>query len=656
MTEPVFREFDALAEQGLLRRLAIAFSRFIGTLGKECPKLAICSAVLSELEGRGHTCLLLEELAADPCSLFGCTPEQWTALEAAAGRLPASAAEWQTALADCPQVWTVGLQDDKQQPLILDAYRVYLRRYWRHEQDVVHTIISRLGTPRKVDMRQLRAWLDRLFDSVPQPEPQLSPAPDWQKIACAVAMRNNFTLITGGPGTGKTFTVARLLALLFATADDAGSLRIALAAPTGKAAARLKQSIADALAGLIQRVGEDLPLAALADRLPAAVTLHSLLGAQPDRRRARHHSGNPLDVDVVIVDEASMVHLEMAAALLDAVPPHAMLILLGDKDQLASVEAGSVLGDLCRDAQLGCYSDATADYVLQASGEILPEEFVCGGNALAQQTVMLRASRRFQGVIGALAVAVNDGDVDAATRCLHQPDQADVVWMERATHAHLLNLALEGRLQVHDCYLLYLDMLRQPPAGTEADRMQWIRLLLSAFERFRILCAVREGEWGVAGINQAVEHAFAQKAYIRKTGEWYAGRPVMVTRNDYGMGVFNGDIGIALPDPSREGSLRVYFSDGDGCRSVLASRLPSIETAYAMTVHKSQGSEFSHVALALPPEINPVLARELIYTGITRARTAFTLVTPDPAVFALAITQKTRRASGLRELLDASDD
>lgn len=647
MSAAVFQAMDALVEAGSLRRLAVSFSRFIATLGKACPKLAVCSAVLSEMEGRGHSCLMLEEFAADPCGLLGWSREEWESLRTAAGRLPDKEEEWREALAECPQVWTVNDGEDRQQPLILAGSRLYLRRYWRHEQDVVRTIVSRVGQGKEIDVAQVRSWLDRLFDPAPRP------GPDWQKIACAVAMRNHFTLITGGPGTGKTFTVARLLALLFATADDASRLRIALAAPTGKAAARLKQSIDQALGDLSKKMEGELPLAALADRLPPAVTLHSLLGAQPDRRRARHHAGNPLDVDVVIVDEASMVHLEMAAALLDAVPGHAMLILLGDKDQLASVEAGSVLGDLCRDAKLGCYSGSTAEYVLQASGESIPEELVCGGGPLAQQTVMLRTSRRFQGEIGALAAAVNEGDAQAASACLRQAADPAVAWLERASHAQLLNLALEGRMQVDHSYLAYLELLREAPAGNEADRMQWIRAILDAFDRFRILCAVREGEWGVAGINQAVEQFLAQKGHIRRNGEWYTGRPVMVMRNDYGMGVFNGDIGITLPDPARSGSLRVYFADGDSCRSVLASRLPSIETAYAMTVHKSQGSEFAHVAMALPQEVNPVLARELIYTGITRARSAFTLATPEASVFIHAVEQKTRRASGLRDLLDS---
>ncbi len=648
MSTALFAAFDALVEERQLRRLALTFSRFIATLGKECPVLVICSAVLSELEGRGHSCLLLEELADDPCGLLGWTNEHWETVRVAAGKLPATAGEWHDALAACPQVWGTERGEDKQQPLILDGDRLYLRRYWRHEQSVVSTIVSRVAQPHQVDIAQVRGWLDRLFDSTAQQ------GVDWQKIACAIAMRNNFTLITGGPGTGKTFTVARLLALLFALSDDASRLRIALAAPTGKAAARLKQSIDHALSGLAEKVGNALPLTSLAERLPPAVTLHSLLGAQPDRRRARYHAGNLLDVDVVIVDEASMVHLEMAAALLDAVPPQAKLILLGDKDQLASVEAGSVLGDLCRDAQLGCYTTETADYVMQASGETIPDEYGCGGGPLAQQTVMLRASRRFDGAIGALASAVNRGDTENASLCLRRKEEHAVSWLENASHAQLLNLLLEGRLHAPQSYLAYLELLRRPPSGSEADRLPWIRAILQAFDTFRILCAVREGDWGVAGINQAIEQFLIQKSYLKRSGEWYVGRPVMVTRNDYGMGVFNGDIGITLPDSSRSGSLRVYFPDGESCRSVLASRLPNVETAFAMTVHKSQGSEFSHVALALPPNLNPGLTRELLYTGITRARTAFTLLTPDPEVFSRAIQQKTRRASGLRALLEES--
>jgi len=234
------------------------------------------------------------------------------------------------------------------------------------------------------------------------------------------------SVITGGPGTGKTYTAARLLALLFATAPDAAQLRVALAAPTGKAAARLKQSIDSSLRELQGAVGRDLDLEALVQRMGAARTLHALLGARPDTRRLAHHAGHPLDVDVLIVDEASMIHLEMMAALLQALPPTARLILLGDKDQLASVEAGAVLGDLCRDAQQGHYAPDTVAYAERVTGQSLPAAYRATGPALplSQHTVMLRKSRRFSGPIGQLALAVNAGDAPGAMALLRTQTQA----------------------------------------------------------------------------------------------------------------------------------------------------------------------------------------------------------------------------------------
>jgi exodeoxyribonuclease V alpha subunit len=449
-------------------------------------------------------------------------------------------------------------------------------------------------------------------------------------------------VITGGPGTGKTYTVARLLALLLAMAgEDAGSRRIALAAPTGKAAARLKQSIDKALGDLAQRVGDALPLRALAERMGAARTLHSLLGARPDSRAFAHNAGNPLDVDVLIVDEASMVHLEMMAALLGALPAGATLILLGDKDQLASVEAGAVLGDLCHDAQAGNYSAATLDYAQAASGESIPGQFAGAGGPLAQQTVMLRHSRRFSGPIGQLALAVNAGDSVGADAVL-RAGEGPVRWMENAQPAQAVSLGASG-------YRPYLELVK---AGAgDGDHEDWVRQVLQRFEAFRILCAVRAGDWGVAGLNTAIEEKLEAARLIRRGGEWYVGRPVMVTRNDYGTRVFNGDIGLTLPDPERPGSLRVYFLEGDAVRSVLATRLRDVETAYAMTVHKSQGSEFRHTVLVLPQDRGGIVTRELVYTGITRASEEFTLITPAGAGLAQAIARRTHRASGLRELL-----
>jgi exodeoxyribonuclease V alpha subunit len=625
---PLWAEVDALTEAGELRRLSGAFARFIGSVGDAPAPLMLACVLLSELEGRGHSCLMLGELALDPCALMGWSEEQWQALAAAADPLPKTAKAWAQLLAGAGQVWQAG-ELSYDQPLVLDGDRLYLRRYWRDETTVAKTIGGRARQQRAVDNAAVRKWLDILFASHREAD-----RPDWQKLACAIALRGSVAIITGGPGTGKTYTVARLLALLFATADDAAGQRIALAAPTGKAAARLKQSIDKALGELADKVGGELPLKDLTARMGAARTLHSLLGARPDTRAFAHHRGNPLDVDVLIVDEASMVHLEMMAALLDALPPGATLVLLGDKDQLASVEAGAVLGDLCHDAQAGGYDGATLAYAQSASGEIIPPEFLGDAGALAQQTVMLRHSRRFGGPIGQLALAVNAGDVGRAEAVLRSGAEG-VRWIEQAHHAHVLKLAIDG-------YRPYLELIK----GADP------KAVLQSFETFRLLCAVREGEWGVAGLNGAIEQQLEAARLIRRRGEWYVGRPVMVTRNDYGTKVFNGDIGLTLADPARPDSLRVYFLEGDEVRSVLATRLRHVETAYAMTVHKSQGSEFRHTVLVLPKSGGTMLARELVYTGITRASQEFTLVSPASAVLAEAIGRRTQRASGLRQMLE----
>lgn len=642
--ETLFAAIDDLTERGLLRRLSGAFARFIGSIGSigdNSPQLLAACALLSELEGRGHSCLLLHELAGDPSAMLGWQADDWRLLREAAGPWPKNAAAWRSLLAAADQVWPVG-DLDYQQPLVLDGERLYLRRYWQDETQVAKAILARAQAQHDApDAALVQRWLEQLFDHT-------RGTTNWQKIACAIAVRGKLGIITGGPGTGKTYTVARLLALLFASAGARQEgLRIALAAPTGKAAARLKQSIDQALDQLDDKVGKDLPLRELANRMGAARTLHSLLGARPDSRAFRHHAGNQLDVDVLIVDEASMIHLEMMASLLAALPATATLILLGDKDQLASVEAGAVLGDLCHDAQAGHYSDDTIAYVQAASGELIPRDYAAAAGraaAVSQQTVMLRESRRFGGPIGALALAVNAGDAAGAVEVLRSESGADapVTWIDPAQPADVLRLALAG-------YGPTMERIKAGPG--DMPYHDWVLIVLQMFESFRLLCAVRDGEWGVAGLNESIEQRLQQAQLIRRSGEWYVGRPVMITRNDYGTGVFNGDIGLTLPDPARAGALRVYFAEGTVVRSVLATRLRNVETAYAMTVHKSQGSEFSHTVLALPRDGGGLLARELIYTGITRARTRFTLLTPNAQVLLEAIGQRTQRASGLRGLL-----
>jgi exodeoxyribonuclease V alpha subunit len=392
-----------------------------------------------------------------------------------------------------------------------------------------------------------------------------------------------------------------------------------------------------------------LDLNTLIARMGPARTLHSLLGARPDTRQFRHHAANPLDVDVLIVDEASMVHLEMMDALLQALPPTARLVLLGDKDQLASVEAGAVLGDLCQDAAAGRYSAATVQFVQHAAGQTLTSEFVVPDPApvLAQQTVMLRQSRRFKGAIGQLALAVNRGDSATARACLGGSDNAvasPVLGLQPSGPQAVCALALGSAGK--PSYANYLHLMQSGQAGQGAEaHASWVSNVLKAFERFRILCAVHQGDWGTQALNAAVQKALADAGLLRIQGEWYVGRPVMVTRNDAQLGVFNGDVGVVLPNT--EGKPKVWFLDGEALRSVSVMRLAQVDTAFVMTVHKSQGSEFEHTALVLPPGGAEVLTRELVYTGITRAREQFTLVEAEAGLLEAAIGRPSVRASGL---------
>ncbi|WP_291919202.1 exodeoxyribonuclease V subunit alpha [Limnohabitans sp.] len=673
--------------QGLLRHIDSAFAAQVLRLdaGAAAP-LLVAAAILAHMEGRGHTCLAVAELCQPPVALLGwpaAAADGAQGLKAMWAHLPSTLANWQAALQADLQGHSssvcVRLADapDQGQPMVLggsaDVPLLYLRRYAGYEQRVGQSLLQRASEPLAVPEAAAREWLDRFF--VPNlEEPNTT---DWQKVACAVALRARLSVITGGPGTGKTYTAARLLALLLALHPEGPPLRVALAAPTGKAAARLKQSIDDALTRLPVPADAGLDLRALIARMGPARTLHSLLGARPDTRQFRHHAANPLDVDVLIVDEASMVHLEMMDALLQALPPTARLVLLGDKDQLASVEAGAVLGDLCQDAAAGRYSAATAQFVLHAAGQTLAAEFVLPDPApvLAQQTVMLRQSRRFKGAIGQLALAVNRGDAIAARDVFvgaasGRDGLAGNLSRPQTTSTEQLSplLALQPSSPQAVCalalgaagkpsYADYLRLMQTGPAGQGAEvssesHANWVRSVLKAFERFRILCAVHQGDWGTLALNAAVQKALADAGLLQVKGEWYEGRPVMVTRNDAQLGVFNGDVGVVLP--GTEGKPKVWFLDGEALRSVSVMRLAQVDTAFVMTVHKSQGSEFEHTALVLPPGGAEVLSRELVYTGITRAREQFTLVEAEAGLLEAAIHRPSVRASGLAQRWAAS--
>lgn len=661
------------ADKGWLRRLDSAMAAFMRELDSSAaPTLLVSTAVLAQMEGRGHTCLPLRLMVTQPNDVLAWPQAAHQDLAALWETLPCDLPDWLNALRASPLVRTISdkpagenslEEPDRGQLLVLSGTDeeplLYLRRYWLHEQQVAGDVLQRTTAAHAVDESAARQWLDRLFN--PSGNTLVKDAEiDWQKLACAVALRASLTVITGGPGTGKTYTAARLLALLFAMHGEPQRLRVALAAPTGKAAARLRQSIDASLQELSTRLGDELDLESYARRIGAARTLHSLLGARPDTRQWRFNARHLLDVDILIVDEASMIHIEMMSALLQAMPHDAKIILLGDKDQLASVEAGAVLGDLCRDALHGYYDLETARYAETVAGLTLPPQFLASDSQatpLSQQTVMLRKSRRFGGLIGQLAQAVNGGDSKLA-RELFSDDKTNVLQtMLHPTVDTVLYLAVHGRTGATACYADYLRLINTRPVDTLTNvdlHKDWVKGVLQAFDRFRILCAVHEGDWGTRSINLAVQHALAAAGLLKPRGEWFAGRPVMVTRNDPELGVFNGDVGVTLPGTSGSTALRVYFLDGDNLRSVGVSRLAHVETAFSMTVHKSQGSEFFHTALVLPHGGAKVLTRELVYTGITRSREYFTLIEGQPGLLSQAIEQQSQRAGGLGLLLEGA--
>lgn len=603
-------------EQGVLRAIDRQWIEQLASHANEShDAVRVAGALCSAYLGAGHICIDLAVLWHQPPE--GVTNAELKALLASNGVY--SVADWCNALAQSSLVSVALPLTEK--PMVLSGTRLYLYRYFQYEQQVLSYLKHHAGaTPFEPDA----AIIDRLF-------PKKSDTIDWQKVAVANAASLPFSVISGGPGTGKTTTVTKLLALLVSQSAAQGKLlRIELAAPTGKAAARLTESIANAKSAL-----------PLAKNIKAAIpeqasTLHRLLGSDFGRSRFKHNKDNPLHLDVLLVDEVSMVDLPMMAKLIDALPPHARLILLGDKDQLASVEAGSVLGDLSLGIETAYFQADWAQRLTQLTGENVSQFANPAAPLISRSLTLLRTSYRFDANsgIGHLAKAMNAGDAQGAIYQL-QNNPHDVHWQvptEQQTKPDIATLA-KG-------YDEYWDAVRQ-----QKD----IAALYQAFSRYQILTAVRQGEFGVEQVNKHLELYFYQRGRVKDPHVWYPGKAVMLTRNDASLGLFNGDIGLCMPDESQR--LRVWFMQPDGSfTGLLPSRLSAFEVVFAMTVHKSQGSEFERVALLLPLTPSPVLTRELIYTGITRAKQDFTLWGAAHLVTAAA-KSRIQRNSGLPDEL-----
>lgn len=574
------------------------------------------TALVSYQYGRGHSCFDLALWCQSPHEVLGYTDRPaWLA-----------SATQNLTVADVIARLTVSgwCSNNGSTPLTLLGEKLYLTRLHKAEQTIRTAIAARIGS-QSVNMASIQTALNKLFPD--QHETEVN----WQKLACAMAALRHFAIITGGPGTGKTTTVVRLLGLLQYLAE--GSLNIVLAAPTGKAAARLQESIGNA----VEQLDKSFQL-----NIPTAVsTLHRLLGSRPGKRSFRHDSGNPLTADVVIVDEASMVDAEMMAALLSAVKPAARLVLLGDKDQLASVEAGSVLADLCEGANEGGYDATTLAYLSQFTAGNMSDYAATDASAATdynQATVMLRRSYRFgaDSGIGELSRAVNAGQADL------KPIFAafnDIHWLETDPASPAVrNLVVNG-------YRGLFELIQRGPEHGNSD--EWAKQVLNQQRAFQVLCAMRKGDAGVSAMNERITHWLRTAGLIDTERQWYAGRSVMVEQNNYTLNLMNGDVGMALWHPETK-QLRVVFEAADGSlRWVLPARLSQTSTVYAMTIHKSQGSEFTHTVMVLPNNMQPLLTRELLYTAITRASAQFTMVAEQASVVAQACEQRVQRSSGL---------
>jgi len=580
---PTFGKYESLLHNDELQFRPV--DRALGELMASmtpavAPEIPLAAALLSRDRSRGDVCL---DLGAS------FQPELRTP-EGKPHPLPGRD-DWLKCLRDCPTL--VGKPGEFKPLILANNDRLYLHRLHEFESQLAAALLKRAAQTDSLKESIFKSACAKFFpDSQPGPD-----GIDRQHLAAQTALSRRLTLITGGPGSGKTHTAGRIITLGLEL-GILQSRRIALAAPTGKAAARLQEQVKDAF--------EQSPLSTPpdADDRPKAMTLHRLLGASADGSRFRHHSDKLLPFDFLLIDEASMIDLLMMARLFLACGPETRVVLLGDPDQLSSVEAGSVLADLCGTEN--------------ATGK------------LAECRVHLNVSRRASEGTGILELAehVNTG-----------LPQVALDWIQDPTHPHLHHQLLPSTAALSGSLARPVrELFKKVQAAANA------REALTALNEFKILTAMRRGPFGAPMINRQLEQA------LHVSGDWYRGRPVLITHNDYTVRLFNGDLGVAWPASNSDGMVVCFLSPEGELREIAPGRLPVHETAFALTIHKSQGSEFDRVLVLLPSQTTPVLSRPLVYTGITRAKNEVTLMAPSE-ILAAAIKAKTVRDSGLRDAL-----
>lgn len=603
----------------------------------------LLSALVSDSVMKGHSCIRLDStLANNPFGLQGknlSRPFYQEILQKIDGISPL---EWQQVLQN-----HVAFSHDPAQvaPLLFHNQRLYFYRYWQAENRIAYLLKQAVSSaPQNANVELDKQILDQFF--VHQENT------DWQKIAVATALNKNFSLISGGPGTGKTRTVAILLAALQLKQlkQQLPPLKIALAAPTGKAAARLKESITNSLRDL------NLPEQLKANIPTQASTIHSLIGIKPNQDLPLYHVNNPLHLDLLVVDEASMIDIFVMEKLFNALRPGTKVVMLGDKDQLASVEAGNSMGELGELIELG-YSAEHCQYLEQVTGYTQSPENPKVAT-ICDSLCHLRHSYRFNANsgIGQIAKQVNEQQAVRSWQIFANPEYTD---LKLFTYPSPTEFAEKSQWIQHCVNMittkaveLYKDYLQKAKARTRSPETVSVSDIFDAFQKVRFLSALRVSELGVEQLNQRIAEALLQAGYIhfKHSRDSYIGKPVLITENVPHLHIFSGDIGLMLPDES--GTLRIYFETQENGQhlDILPSRLPDHEPAYIMTVHKSQGSEFEHTLLVMPLNTSPVLTKELVYTAITRAKYQFTLF-GDEKTWKQAVKANIQRQSGLKEML-----